>query len=120
MGGPASACKLTNIRGVPAFPSAKISSSTLALTLSEFAKCEAVLSLGLIPSLGKSGPFGQALGKNGGGGEFDMYPESDTNFFLKINGAQLTFIKNDKGEATAVIHHIAGLPDSEGKKLNSA
>ena len=62
---------------------------------------------------------GQALGRNGGGGEFDMYLESETNFFLKINGAQLTFIKKDKGEVTAVIHHIAGLPDSEGKKLKN-
>ena len=59
----------------------------------------------------------QALGKNGGGGEFDMFPESETNFFLKINGAQLTFIKNEKGEVTASIHRIAGLPDSEGKKM---
>jgi hypothetical protein len=60
---------------------------------------------------------GQALGRNGGGGEFDMYPESETDFFLKINGAQLAFIKNGKGEVTSVIHHIAGLPDCEGKKL---
>jgi hypothetical protein len=57
----------------------------------------------------------------------DLYPESETNFFLKnhdgiifkYGGAQVTFIKNDKGEATAVIHHYAGLPDSEGKKLKS-
>jgi len=62
---------------------------------------------------------GRAVGRNGGGGDFEICPESETNFFLKINGAQLTFIKNDKGEATAVIHHIAGLPDSEGKKLNN-
>ena len=62
---------------------------------------------------------GQALGRNGGGGEFDMYPESETDFFLKINGAQLTFIKNNKGEVTAVSHRIAGLPDSEGKKLKN-
>ena len=62
---------------------------------------------------------GQAVSKNGGGGEFDMYPESETDFFLKINGAQLTFIKNDQGEVTAVIHHIAGLPDSEGKILKN-
>ena len=27
--------------------------------------------------------------------------------------------QNDKGKATAVIHHIAGLPDSEGKKLKN-
>jgi hypothetical protein len=55
---------------------------------------------------------GRAVGRNGGGGDFDIYPESETGFFLKINGARLTFIKNDKGEVTAVIHHIAGLPDT--------
>jgi hypothetical protein len=49
----------------------------------------------------------------------DLYPESETNFFLKINGAQVTFIKDDKGEVRAIIHHMAGLPDSEGKKLKS-
>lgn len=63
---------------------------------------------------------GQALGGNGGGGEFHMYPASETDFFLKINGAQLAFIKNDKGEVTSVIHHIAGLPDCEGKKLKTS
>jgi pimeloyl-ACP methyl ester carboxylesterase len=50
---------------------------------------------------------------------FDLYPESETNFFLKINGAQVTFIKNDKGEVMAIIHHVAGLPESEGKKLKN-
>jgi CubicO group peptidase (beta-lactamase class C family) len=63
---------------------------------------------------------GQALGRNGGGGEFDMYPESETDFFLKINGAQLAFIKNGNGEVTSVIHKIAGLPDCEGTKLKSS
>jgi hypothetical protein len=29
------------------------------------------------------------------------------------------FIKNDKGEVTAIIHHMEGRPDSEGKKLNN-
>jgi hypothetical protein len=61
---------------------------------------------------------GQARGKDAISGAFDIYPESETNFFLKFNGAQLTFIKNDKGEVTAVIvHHPAGFPDREGKKL---
>jgi hypothetical protein len=50
-------------------------------------------------------------------GPLDVYPESETNFLVKINGAQLTFIKNDTGEVTAVIHHMAALPDSEGKKI---
>ena len=63
--------------------------------------------------------IGQAWGENTLKGSFHIYPESETNFFLKVDGAQLTFIKNDKGEVTAVIHHSsqAGVPDSEGKKL---
>jgi len=60
------------------------------------------------------------MGRNGGGGEFDMYPESETEFFLKMNGARLAFIKDDNGEVITVIHQIAGLPDCEGKKLKSA
>jgi len=61
----------------------------------------------------------QGVGGNALPGALDLYPESETNFFLKINGAQVTFIKNDQGEVTALIHHMAGLPESEGKKLNS-
>jgi len=61
----------------------------------------------------------QAFGGDALPGALDLYPESETNFFLKINGAQVTFIKNDKGEVMAIIHHLAGLPDSEGKKLKN-
>jgi hypothetical protein len=63
----------------------------------------------------------QAFGGNALPGALDLYPESETNFFLKINRAQVTFIKNDKGEAMGIIHHMAelGLPDSEGKKLKT-
>ncbi len=60
-----------------------------------------------------------AVGKTAIRGPLDLYPESETNFFLKINGAQVTFIKNDKGEVTAIIHRMAGLPESEGKKLRN-
>ena len=63
--------------------------------------------------------IGQARGKNVVRGAFNIYPESATNFFLKMNGGQLTFIKNDKGEVTAVIQRIAWLPDSVGKKLKN-
>jgi len=62
---------------------------------------------------------GQAHGENTLKLPFDIYAESQTNFFLKINDAQLTFVKNDKGEVTSVIHHVAGLQDWEGKKLMS-
>jgi hypothetical protein len=64
---------------------------------------------------------GTIRGENTLHGAFDLFPESETNFFVKVNGAQLTFIKNDKGEVTAVIHHSshAGVPDIEGKKLKN-
>lgn len=62
---------------------------------------------------------GQAWGENVLQGAFNMYPESETNFFDKITGAQLIFIKNDKGEVTAVVHHEVGLPDIKGKKLKN-
>jgi hypothetical protein len=62
---------------------------------------------------------GQAWGKDVLQGDFDIYPESETNFFCPIDGAQLTFIKNDQGEVTAVIHHTEGTPDIEGKKLKN-
>jgi hypothetical protein len=29
-------------------------------------------------------------------GGIDIFPESETNFFLKINGAQLAFIKDER------------------------
>jgi pimeloyl-ACP methyl ester carboxylesterase len=61
----------------------------------------------------------QAFGREAVPGAFDLYPESETNFFLKKYRAQVTFIKNDKGEVMAINHHMAGLPDSEGKKLKN-
>ncbi len=64
---------------------------------------------------------GQAWGRNILQGAFDVYPESEANFFLTIVGAQLTFIKNDKGEVTSVrlIHPEAGSPYHEGKRLKN-
>jgi hypothetical protein len=62
---------------------------------------------------------GQSWGKDVLQGAFDIYPESETNFFIKTDGVQLTFIKNDKGEVTAIIDHGAGFPDLKGKKLKN-
>jgi len=62
----------------------------------------------------------QARGKNAFPGAFNIYPESETNFFFKMSGAQLTFIKNDHGEVTAVSLHDGTwlpFPDGKGKKL---
>ena len=59
---------------------------------------------------------GQAWGKNVLRGAFDIYPESETNFFIKFDGVQLTFIKNSKGEVTAVINHYRGVAGYRGKE----
>lgn len=52
-------------------------------------------------------------------GAFDIHAESETNFFLKINGAQLTFKRNDERQVTAAVYHSyrARFPDCEGKKV---
>ncbi len=62
---------------------------------------------------------GQVFAKDAVQGAFDIYPESETSFFLKLDGSQLSFIKNGKGEVTRVIHHSAhpGIPDGRGKKV---
>jgi pimeloyl-ACP methyl ester carboxylesterase len=60
----------------------------------------------------------QATGRRVLQGAHEMLPESETNFFLPANGAELTFVKNDNGEVTGLIHHMTGLPDSEAKKIN--
>jgi hypothetical protein len=70
----------------------------------------------------------QAFWENDGKGvALDLYPESETNFFNKSQGwlafryygAQVTFIKNDKGEVMAISRHKPGVPDSEGRKLKN-
>jgi serine-type D-Ala-D-Ala carboxypeptidase/endopeptidase len=62
---------------------------------------------------------GQASDKNCAYGAFDLYAQSETNFFftMTIVGVQLTFIKNEKGEVTSVMRHVAWGPDCVGKKL---
>jgi hypothetical protein len=62
---------------------------------------------------------GQEWGQNTLQGAFDIYPESETNFFRPVDGAQLTFIKSDKGELTTVTQHYPGLPGCEGKRLTN-
>ncbi len=62
---------------------------------------------------------GQAQVGNTTGKPFNIYAESETNFFLTSKtDQQLTFVKNEEGWVTAVIHHLPGAPDSEGKKLS--
>ena len=50
----------------------------------------------------------------------EMYPESETTFFVTAEDPhELTFVNNDKGEMTAVIVRFPGIPVREGKKLKT-
>ena len=40
--------------------------------------------------------------------KFEIFPRSETEFFWKIVNAQVTFVKNDKGQVSKIIHHQAG------------
>jgi serine-type D-Ala-D-Ala carboxypeptidase/endopeptidase len=46
----------------------------------------------------------------------EVFPESEMNFFYKAVDAQLTFVKNDKGEVTSLVLHQNGF-DQKAKKL---
>ena len=46
--------------------------------------------------------FLQATGRRVLQGVHEIFPESETNFFLPVNGAELTIVKNDKGEVMPV------------------
>jgi hypothetical protein len=52
-------------------------------------------------------------------GDFDLYPESETNFFVENSPRQFSFVKNDEGVTAIIFHPGQGLPDTEGKKLKS-
>jgi len=47
----------------------------------------------------------------------EIYPESETNFFLEAVDAQITFAKNEKGEVTQLIFHQRD-KDTLCKKIN--
>jgi D-alanyl-D-alanine-carboxypeptidase/D-alanyl-D-alanine-endopeptidase len=58
-------------------------------------------------------------GVNAAPGAIGLYPESETNFFTKIDSARLVFIKNETGEVTGLKFRARGLPDYEGKRIQS-
>src|SRR5262249_55749033 len=47
--------------------------------------------------------------------KFELYPESETKFFLKVGNAKLTFVKDDKGAVTHLILSEGG--DQRAKKI---
>jgi hypothetical protein len=59
----------------------------------------------------------QERGRNAIPGAIEIYPESPTSFFTKIDATRLTFPRNVNGEVTAVILHLEGSPDLTGNKV---
>jgi CubicO group peptidase (beta-lactamase class C family) len=47
--------------------------------------------------------------------KFELFPESETKFVLKVVDAQVTFVKDDKGVVTHLILHQG--PDQKAKKI---
>jgi hypothetical protein len=47
----------------------------------------------------------------------EISPASEANFFIKVNGAQLTLLKNAAGAVTGMVHHEEGIPDLTGRKV---
>ena len=83
---------------------------------------EALFPAGMKLTIWREGDHlvGQVWGEKVPTGIFDVYPESETNFFPKtIDWLQLAFIKSDKGEVKSVRYHLAWCPDIEGKKLKN-
>lgn len=57
-------------------------------------------------------------------GAFPLFPESETNYFEKLTGAQFRFTKSGHGQVTALAHHntgatLAWFPDWEAKKVSA-
>lgn len=50
--------------------------------------------------------------------KFEIFAESETKFFLTVVDAQISFVKNDKGEVTHLILHQGGA-DQRAKKISA-
>jgi CubicO group peptidase (beta-lactamase class C family) len=48
------------------------------------------------------------MAQAGGQPKMELFPESETKFFLKVVDAQVTFVKDDKGKVTHLILHQGG------------
>ena len=56
--------------------------------------------------------FVQATGQ----GKFELFAETETDFFLKVVDAQITFVKDDKGQVTSLVLHQNGV-NQPAKKI---
>jgi CubicO group peptidase (beta-lactamase class C family) len=56
--------------------------------------------------------FGQATGQ----GKFQLFPETETDFFLKVTDAQITFVRDASGKFDQIILHQGGA-NSPGRRI---
>jgi hypothetical protein len=61
--------------------------------------------------------LGQESGQNALMGNFDVYPASSTECFVAVDGEQLTFSKDEKGETSLVVQHFPEASERTGHKL---
>jgi CubicO group peptidase (beta-lactamase class C family) len=54
-----------------------------------------------------------------GQGQVEIFPEGDHDFFAKMVDAQITFVADEQGRATALILHQAGM-DQRGERVEGA
>jgi D-alanyl-D-alanine-carboxypeptidase/D-alanyl-D-alanine-endopeptidase len=63
--------------------------------------------------------FAQGFGQQGMGGPmFEMFAESEKNFFVKETGSQFTFETDPEGRATGLIMYRVGRPGTPGTRLS--
>jgi len=59
---------------------------------------------------------GRLIAQATGQGKFELFPTSETEFFLKVVDAQVTFVKDEQGKVTQLILNQNGRK-TPGKKI---
>jgi D-alanyl-D-alanine-carboxypeptidase/D-alanyl-D-alanine-endopeptidase len=62
--------------------------------------------------------FAQAFAQAFGGPRFEVFAESEKNFFVKVTGSQITFETGPGGRATSLIMHRAGREPMPAPRLS--
>jgi len=62
--------------------------------------------------------FAQAFAQAISGPKFEMFAESEKNFFVKVTGSQITFETDPEGRATSLIMHRAGREPMPAARLS--
>jgi CubicO group peptidase (beta-lactamase class C family) len=90
-------------------PAAKVSSKLYDAYVGQYE-----LTPSFVLTITKEGEklFGQATGQP----SFELFPESQTKFFVRVVDAKITFVKDDKGTVTSLILHQNGR-DMPAKKI---